>query len=65
VELVCSEASVNPCFLLNIGLINSLLIQLFCCGGGSVIADGHISWACEAFSKLHAPEFLRSRSLAG
>ncbi|QCE05521.1 polycomb protein SUZ12 [Vigna unguiculata] len=30
-----------------------------------VIADGHISWACEAFSKLHAPEFLRSRSLAG
>ncbi|TKY53548.1 Polycomb group protein EMBRYONIC FLOWER 2 [Spatholobus suberectus] len=30
-----------------------------------VIADGHISWACEAFSTLHAPEFVRSRSLAG
>ncbi|KAL2326652.1 hypothetical protein Fmac_025710 [Flemingia macrophylla] len=30
-----------------------------------VIADGHISWACEAFSKLHAPEFVQSRSLAG
>ncbi|XP_047169358.1 polycomb group protein EMBRYONIC FLOWER 2 isoform X1 [Vigna umbellata] len=30
-----------------------------------VIADGHISWACEAFSKLHAAEFVRSRSLAG
>ncbi|KHN30256.1 Polycomb group protein EMBRYONIC FLOWER 2 [Glycine soja] len=30
-----------------------------------VIADGHISWACEAFSKLHAPEFVQSPSLAG
>ncbi|KAK4279467.1 hypothetical protein QN277_011247 [Acacia crassicarpa] len=29
-----------------------------------VIADGHIPWACEAFSKLHAPELVRSTSLA-
>jgi len=40
------------------------LIQLFS-SRGSVIADGHISWACEAFSKLHAPEFVQSRVLAG
>ncbi|XP_027363152.1 polycomb group protein EMBRYONIC FLOWER 2 isoform X2 [Abrus precatorius] len=30
-----------------------------------VIADGHIPWACEAFSKLHAAEFVQSCSLAG
>ncbi|XP_054819317.1 polycomb group protein EMBRYONIC FLOWER 2-like [Prosopis cineraria] len=28
-----------------------------------VIADGHIPWACEAFSKLHAPELVRSSAL--
>ncbi|KAK7279086.1 hypothetical protein RJT34_24130 [Clitoria ternatea] len=30
-----------------------------------VIADGHVPWACEAFSKLHASKFDQSRSLAG
>ncbi|KAJ1395011.1 Polycomb protein, VEFS-Box [Sesbania bispinosa] len=29
-----------------------------------VLADGHIPWACEAFTKLHAPELSQSSSLA-
>ncbi|KAF7820462.1 polycomb group protein EMBRYONIC FLOWER 2 isoform X1 [Senna tora] len=29
-----------------------------------VLADGHISWACEAFSKLHAPDLVQSPALA-
>ncbi|KAM7273306.1 hypothetical protein ACFE04_027970 [Oxalis oulophora] len=29
----------------------------------SVIADGHIPWACEAFSKLHGPKLVQSTAL--
>ncbi|KAF7825085.1 polycomb group protein EMBRYONIC FLOWER 2 [Senna tora] len=29
-----------------------------------VLADSHIPWACEAFSKLHAPDLVRSPALA-
>lgn len=28
-----------------------------------VLADGHISWACEAFSKLHGPDLVQAPSL--
>ncbi|XP_024992027.1 polycomb group protein EMBRYONIC FLOWER 2-like isoform X2 [Cynara cardunculus var. scolymus] len=28
-----------------------------------VLADGHIPWACEAFSKLHGPDLVQSPSL--
>ncbi|XVE57588.1 hypothetical protein DITRI_Ditri04bG0102100 [Diplodiscus trichospermus] len=28
-----------------------------------VLADGHVSWACEAFSKLHGPDLVRSPAL--
>ncbi|XP_061355518.1 polycomb group protein EMBRYONIC FLOWER 2-like isoform X2 [Gastrolobium bilobum] len=29
----------------------------------NVVADTHVPWACEAFSKLHASDFARSPSL--
>ncbi|KAH1139052.1 hypothetical protein AAZX31_10G183300 [Glycine max] len=29
-----------------------------------VLADGHINWACEAFTKYHSAEFAQSNSLA-
>ncbi|CAA6656494.1 unnamed protein product [Spirodela intermedia] len=28
-----------------------------------VLADGHIPWACEAFTKLHGPDFVREPAL--
>ncbi|MCE2055636.1 Polycomb group protein EMBRYONIC FLOWER 2 [Datura stramonium] len=28
-----------------------------------VLADGHIPWACEAFSKLHSQEFAQTPAL--
>ncbi|GMJ04847.1 REDUCED VERNALIZATION RESPONSE 2 [Hibiscus trionum] len=28
-----------------------------------VLADGHVSWACEAFSKLHGPDLVQSPAL--
>ncbi|RRT72791.1 hypothetical protein BHE74_00048781 [Ensete ventricosum] len=28
-----------------------------------VLADGHISWACEAFSQIHGQELVRSPAL--
>ncbi|XP_052881774.1 polycomb group protein EMBRYONIC FLOWER 2-like isoform X1 [Gossypium arboreum] len=28
-----------------------------------VLADGHVSWACEAFSKLHGPDLVKSPAL--
>ncbi|KAH1230180.1 Polycomb group protein EMF2B [Glycine max] len=31
---------------------------------GRVLADGHINWACEAFTKYHSAEFAQSNSLA-
>ena len=46
-------------------------VQLFChlhnicsyficnfCHDGRVLADGHISWACEAFSELHKQDLV-------
>ncbi|OMO52540.1 Polycomb protein, VEFS-Box [Corchorus olitorius] len=29
----------------------------------AVLADGHVAWACEAFSKLHGQELIKSPAL--
>lgn len=53
-------------FVWGISVVSLLEVSLmrkiyFHCG--SVLADGHVPWACEAFSKLHGQELVSSPAL--
>lgn len=54
--LVLSEAHSFLCENFN----NKRNVYLY---SGRVLADGHVSWACEAFSKLHGQELVSSPAL--
>lgn len=47
----------------NFCIICMIIVDFLCFYCGRVLADGHVPWACEAFSKLYGKELISSRAL--